>query len=352
MACGKNSPFQGLLLSGMLAGLTVAVCANTTACAAGAPGALERPVEFGLPVRCTVGRTCFVQQYFDHGTLAPKDYRCGSRVYAGHDGTDIRIPTLLDMQGGVPVVAAAAGVIRGVRDGMADGQFLRDGQASIAGHECGNGVTIAHGRGWETQYCHLRRGSVTVQAGQPVKAGAILGSVGESGAAAFAHLHFTARRNGTAVDPFAWNAPPGRCAPGQSLWSPQAAQDLDYHATELINSGFSTSAVSLNDIETGRTLAMVPDTNAPALVAFARAIGLRAGDVQILELRTPTGDILARSAHTPLEKDAAERMLVVGKRRSPSPWPAGRYSARYTIVRNDVTVVDRTFSADLGPPSP
>jgi D-3-phosphoglycerate dehydrogenase len=51
-------------------------------------------------------------------------------------------------------------------------------RGEIAGRECGNGVVIAHEDGWETQYCHMRRGSVAVQPGERVARGQTLGLVG------------------------------------------------------------------------------------------------------------------------------------------------------------------------------
>ena len=61
---------------------------------------------------------------------------------------------------------------------------------------CGNGVVIRHADGWETQYCHLRRGSVQVAEGDRVEAGEPLGLVGMSGEANFPHVHLSVRRDG------------------------------------------------------------------------------------------------------------------------------------------------------------
>ena len=91
------------------------------------------------------------------------------------------------------------------------------------GRDCGNGVVIDHDDGWQTQYCHLRRGSVGVTRGQAVARGDRLGVVGMSGRTQFPHLHLSVRRDGAVIDPFAPSDPP-RCTDAAQtapapLWS-------------------------------------------------------------------------------------------------------------------------------------
>lgn len=63
------------------------------------------------------------------------------------------------MEEGAVVVAAAPGRVRGVRDGVSDASVRDTGTEAVKDRECGNGVLIEHGDGWETQYCHLQRAS-------------------------------------------------------------------------------------------------------------------------------------------------------------------------------------------------
>ncbi len=121
-----------------------------------------------LPLACRLGETCWIANYVDvDPSDAFKDFRCHTRTYNTHDGTDFAIRDLAVMEQGVPVVASAPGVVRRIRDGMED-QPLTDkaSRARIVGRECGNGVVIEHEGGWQTQYCHLRRGSVQVKVGE------------------------------------------------------------------------------------------------------------------------------------------------------------------------------------------
>jgi murein DD-endopeptidase MepM/ murein hydrolase activator NlpD len=300
-------------------------------------------VTLELPVGCEVGKSCFIQQYFDHdrgpGAL---DYTCGIMSYDGHDGVDIRLATLAAMRAGVEVRAAAAGVVKGVRDGMADADVRLAGPASVAGRECGNGVVIQHDGGWETQYCHLQLGSLRVKSGERVVAGTVLGRIGESGDAAFAHLHFAVRHNGDKLDPFA--ASP-KCGSGPSLWSAKARAALAYRAPQVINSGFSGAPVRMDDIEAGGVAA--PGRQDGALVAFVRAISLRAGDVQELTLLAPDGSVLATQTAPPLDANKAQWMLFTGKKRPAGGFAPGRYSARYTVMRAARVVLKAGFVTEL-----
>ncbi len=60
-------------------------------------------------------------------------------------------------------------------------------------------VVLDHGDGSETRYAHLS--GFHVAAGDVVRQGDLLGSVGSTGASTGPHLHFEIRLNGSAVDP-------------------------------------------------------------------------------------------------------------------------------------------------------
>lgn len=71
-------------------------------------------------------------------------------------------------------------------------------QAGKAG-SYGNLVVVDHGGGLETRYAHLD--SMSVEVGQQVAAGEIVGRVGQTGRVTGPHLHFEVRRAGKAIDP-------------------------------------------------------------------------------------------------------------------------------------------------------
>lgn len=94
-----------------------------------------------------------------------------------HHGVDLAAPT------GTPVRAARDGVVR-----SAD---TRGGY--------GNVVVLDHGDGLESRYAHCD--TLAVKPGQVVRAGDVVATVGATGRATGAHLHFELRDDGRAVDP-------------------------------------------------------------------------------------------------------------------------------------------------------
>jgi hypothetical protein len=318
------------------------------AAGAASPRAQEGP-RLRLPVACEIGRTCFVQHYVDADPGAgAKDFRCGSLTYDGHDGTDFRVPTLAAQQAGVDVVAPADGEVLRLRDGVPDVSVRDAGPESVKDTECGNGLVIAHEAGLETQYCHLAQGSLAVKRGERVEAGRRLGRIGLSGLTEFPHLHFTVRRNNQVVDPFAPSAAPGQCGGGgASLWSAEAEAALAYRPLSVLNAGFATGRVTMEAIEAGEAGRAPVNAAAPAVVAFVRAIGLQAGDVQRLALSGPDGGVLRSSEAPALPRNQAQNMMFVGLPRPPEGWAPGRYEATYTVIRKGETLATHVARVDL-----
>lgn len=301
---------------------------------------------FVLPVACAPGRDCFVQNYVDHDPGAGwKDYRCRSMTYDRHTGTDIRIPSLAAMRAGVQVRAALAGTVKAVRDGVVDKPYVDADAAAVKGRNCGNAVVLEHAGGWSSMYCHLRQGSVRVKPGQAVTAGRPLGLVGESGEAAFPHLHFEVRLNGRLVDPFAWGVNPAACAGGRTLWNPSTAAALAYRSPSVLNQGFASGGVSMDQVEAQQTPAA--SASGAALVAFVRAIGLEAGDVQTLTVTFPDGKPLGAGSIPPLERAKAQYLMFTGKKRPPAGWAHGEYRARYEVRRAGKLVLIRDWTLRL-----
>lgn len=303
-------------------------------------------IELVNPIDCTLGADCFIQQYADHdpGPDA-QDYRCGGAAYDGHDGTDFRLPDKTAQAKGVAVRAAAPGVVKAIRDGEPDFDVGTFDKSKVKDIECGNGVVVDHADGWQTQYCHMRQGSIAVKPGDPVEAGATLGLVGQSGNAAFIHLHLTVRQNGTALDPFAPGASACNAADdgAASLWRADDRAALAYRGPQVINAGFAPGPVDDDAIERGGIPA--PLAGSPALVFYARAINLKAGDVQALKLTAPDGTVLAESTLPPVDRNKAQFHAFAGKKLTVTAWPAGAYRGDYTVTRGAEVIV--SHSAEL-----
>jgi len=304
--------------------------------AAGPPA--KPSLRLAWPLACVLGQTCAIQNYLDDDPgPAATDYQCAHRTYQSHNGVDIRLVSMVLERRGLNVLAAAPGTVLRLRDDMPDISIRDEAAGAVAGRECGNGLVIAHADGWETQYCHMRQGSLAVHAGQQVAAGTVLGKVGLSGDTEFPHLHITVRKDGKVVDPFAYGAPAGACHAGESLWAATPA----YREGEVLVAGFASGAVTMRDIQENGADQPARPTRTTPLVTFVQAIGLEQGDRQRLVLTGPDGTTLADSAAPPLDHDKAQQMLFVGRGHPPpGGWPAGEYRAAYSVTRNGKTVLN------------
>jgi murein DD-endopeptidase MepM/ murein hydrolase activator NlpD len=101
----------------------------------------------------------------------------GERGASFHDGIDISAPL------GTPVRAAQ------------DGEVMY----SDVLNGYGNVIIVRHSQGFATVYAHNR--SNHVREGQRVRCGEVIGSVGESGRAYGANLHFEVRKDNVARNP-------------------------------------------------------------------------------------------------------------------------------------------------------
>jgi len=310
-------------------------------------------IELSLPIDCTIGTDCVVQHYVDRDPGGDRrDYMCGHQTYDGHDGIDIRVPTLRAMANGVAVLAAAGGTVVATRDGMADRSVAETGVDAVKDVECGNGVLVEHADGWQTQYCHLKKGSIRVAEGDAVSTGTPLGEVGLSGMTEFPHVHFTVREGDTEVDPFAIEAASAAaCAfagdDDTGIWTPAAKAALAYRPAFVLNAGFAEAPVEMDQIESGGLEDIAVTATSPALVFYGRAIGLEEGDVQRLVVTAPDGSIFAESDIDPLDRAKAQYMAFTGKKLREAAWPAGTWRGRYSVIRNGDEVAFRDIELVL-----
>ncbi|WP_127115435.1 M23 family metallopeptidase [Shimia sediminis] len=308
----------------MLARAALTVLALAASPVAGAP-VLEQPID------CVLGETCYVQNYVDADPSSGwSDFACGRLSYDGHKGTDFALPTTAAMQDGVDVLAAAAGRVVGTRDGMQDALVTKDRLAAVKGKECGNGVAIDHGAGWVTQYCHMKRGSISVVKGEIVDAGTPLGQVGLSGKTEFPHLHMSLRHKGKVVDPFAPGDPDATCASlrEDALW----ATNPGYVPGGIVRLGYDIGVPDYADIKSGvaGTDTLPPD--APAIVLFSLGFGSRTGDQLEITITGPNG--FSFTNQVTLKKPQALYFRAAGKKRPAAGWPTGNYLGTVTLTRN------------------
>ncbi len=297
-------------------------------------------MRLGLPIDCTIGRDCFIQNHVDTDPGPGfRDHACGTLGYNGDTGTDFRLPSFAEMRAGVAVLAAADGVVKATRDGMPDTGRPAEGPAALEGRTAGNAVILDHGGGWETQYSHLRQGSVRVKRGDTVEAGDVLGLVGYSGNTQFPHVEMIVRRDGTVIDPFLGPAGFKGCdGPREPLWRADVAGSLAYTPTGLLQAGFAAERPADDRIRDGahRDAELPADT--PTLVFWMELFGLGAGDSLAVQVEGPGGRRVFAHSMT-IDRNSAARILSAPVRRPAEGYRPGAYEGRVDIIRDGETVV-------------
>ncbi len=293
------------------------------------------PITFDLPLACPADAGCIVRNFVDEDPgPGAKDFHCGALTYDGHKGTDIRVPDGAALAKGIPVLAAAPGKVLRLRDGMEDASIHFTGADAVKDREAGNSVIIDHGNGWETQYGHMRKGSVSVRPGDIVAAGHPIGLVGLSGNTEFTHVHFEIRHDGNPVDPYTGQAMGAGCGgAGQPLWTATALAALRYREDAPFDAGFATDKPDQWSARAGAYAAARPALDSPALVFWIDVIGHRVGDRQSMRLIGPGGAALAEKNDTVNEAHVSWFQFI-GRKRPGAAWPAGRYRGEYTLTRD------------------
>ena len=320
-----------------------AFCATISLCSA------VHGQEFSLPLDCqAAGVECRIQHYVDMDTgPSAHDPFCGTATYNGHDGIDIRVLSMRDVDKGVAVIAMADGKVLRGRDGVPDRLVLtKSDRAAVANRECGNGLLVEQGA-YQVQYCHMKQGSLVVKPGDRVAKGQKLGEVGASGMAQFPHLHITVRKNNAIIDPMTGATPKADATcnlennPAQSLWSSAADKSLKAMASPLLDAGIAGNVPAHNklSLEGGPPTALIADASTVGWVWFAN---LQKGDQIKLTLNAPDGSVYSQTTTGPLERNKADYSAYVGRQRSPT---AGKWTLGIALLRGGKTIFETKKTA-------
>lgn len=318
----------------VLIGMAAAISASALSASA---------IELGLPAACSLGEDCYVQQFpdMDPGPGATDPF-CGRATYDGHAGLDLRILSLPDIERGVPVVAVADGTVLRFRDGVEDRLALsEEAQAAVADMECGNGVVIAHEDGYETQYCHLRRGSVAVAEGQAIGKGEKIGEIGASGMAQFPHVHLSVRKDGVELDPATGRALDAGCLAepedAASLFPADLARAVGRGDTALLAFGLTGELFEHRDL-VSKGLPSVASAGSGVTLGWAWFINLQENDRVGFRITSPDGTLFIEETGDPVDAAKADYSQYAGRRRPAVP---GTYGITVTLLRDGEAVMER-----------
>lgn len=303
---------------------------------------LAAPPVLALPIKCQIGAECYIQNFVDHDKGPGwRDYAEGALSTNGHGGTDFSLVNQRVMRAGVDVLAASSGIVAATHDGEADISVRQNQTKDFKRGGAGNFVRIRHADGWETQYSHLKRGSITVHPGWRVETGTILGQVGLSGNSEFPHMHFSVRHHGQVVDPF---MPTPHLAGGgkQSLWAPAVDNQLTYCPAGLLYGGFATEIPSRDKAEAGEYFSTTLSRDSPSIAFWIVMFGLRKDDIVEMCLSNTHGEMI--NERQKVENNNAMLFAFIGKHRSEKIWPPGVYTGRVVLYRDVGAVIEETRS--------
>lgn len=293
-----------------------------------------------LPLDCTLGTDCFIEDYVDADPGdGQRDYTCGPKSRDDHRGTDFALLTHQMMAEGVNVIASAPGIVRATRDGMPDRPVTAETREEIRGKECGNAVVVRHEDGWETLYCHMKLGSITVETGQRVARGEPLGLVGMSGLTNYPHAHLGVLREGRVIDPFSPESRDTCGLGGGGLWQ----NAPDYMTGGLFTAGFSAGMPDFAEVRSGAARITSATPGQDVIAIYGLIFDGEEGDRLHLSITGPQGEVKAAEAVL----ETSQRLLyrALGAEAPADGWPTGLYRGVITMTRGDTVVAVR--HADL-----
>ncbi|MEU4423924.1 M23 family metallopeptidase [Actinoplanes sp. NPDC024001] len=156
-----------------------------------------------------------LDQREQEGTRASRgnDRAAGAEVDAETAAKDIYVLPLDDYQFTSPYGVRFGKLHAGIDLAAPEGtpyKAVHGGKVTSAGYNGGYGysITVQQDDGVEIIYAHSRR--LLVEKGDVVKAGQVIGEVGNTGYSYGTHLHLEIHENGTPVDPIVFLQAPGR----------------------------------------------------------------------------------------------------------------------------------------------
>lgn len=287
-------------------------------------------ITLSFPLDCTYDVDCWTARYMDRGEGRRKqDFQCHAATQDKHKGTDYVIADLPRMRGGVAVLAAADGTVLRRRDGVEDISARGRDKNSFEGVNCGNAVIIDHGNGWETQYCHMRRGSIRASVGDSVKAGDPIGQVGLSGETEYPHLHFMVRKDGVDLDPYDGGIFEQDCNAGEgSLW----ANTPRYDPMTLLPIYFTSEAPSRDNVWEGGAKTLPADS--PALILTGRAFHASEADKWYFTITAPDGSVFFENRFM-INQDKQFYFRFGGKKAPEGGLMPGVWKGELRVVREE-----------------
>lgn len=318
-------------------------------------------LDLGIPISCDYGKNCFIKNYFDHNPEKNQftDYNCGKLSDDNQISTDFILLNHKVMQEGIGVVAGDSGVVKSVRNDMQDVSVDLIGEETVRGRECGNGIVIEHKRGYETQYCHLKKDSIEVKPGEKVEKGQTIGIVGLSGLTSFPYLQFSVTVDGKPVDPFTGEDPvtgdtlvPCGSLDIYPLWDKKTEKRLKYIYTSLLSIGIVDKVPHAMGAREGKFFREKIYDDSKIMVLWFDLFAVDKNDIAKIILKSPDGTII-KEEDRKFSSDKRQTFQFMGKKADGKKWPLGTYEGQLILTREDESdggeIINKTVQIEVIP---
>jgi hypothetical protein len=178
-------------------------------------------------------------------------------------------------------------------------------------------MVIDHQGGLSSQYCHLKKGSLSVRSGSQIRKGERIGSIGSSGVAEFPHVHLSIRQDGKLVDPLTGKALENEahvCGDlSGSLLDIASKEALVKPTVAILDIGLSGAPPELSNlVRTGGPPLATGRSN--STIAWLWAINVDAGSRFRIKMVGPDEATLIDHTTTALPRRKANYLAYVGRK--------------------------------------
>lgn len=193
----------------------------------------------------------------------------------------------IDMTSGKTIVAAEKGIVTSARNNI---------KGYSEKYSSGNYVTINHGNGVYTTYCHMKYNSVKAKAGDSVEKGQELGLKGSTGYSTGPHLHYGVKVNGKWVNPEDYLL-------GKKLLINEKINDIENFKEYVVRKGDTLSGIAFKFNTTINELVELNNIKNPNLIIIGEVlkIPISAAKIENIIYIVKKGDTLsgiAKKYHT------------------------------------------------------
>ena len=260
--------------------------------------------ELQFPVSCQLNKNCWI-------------------INSDEKGTEVVIKSLLDMEKGIPVLAAEDGIVTLVKNDLQNKTFY------------GNSVVIQHTKGWKTIYNHLKPDSIKVKKGEIVRKGHQIAELGMSGKTEFPLLHFAVFKEDKFV---------------ASPWDPLIKDDLKISDIVIANMGISTTNPNIDSVKKGdyENIELLNDVS--SIYLWVYGFKFKTGDFLKFSLKNPDDEKIFNKV-IKVDKDSKETFFSTEKLKDAESWKPGTYAAKLEFIRTGANIANEcVFSFNIKEP--